>query len=274
MSGMAGSFFCLLSMAAIVLTGCTEQDSDSGRQADIETPAEDGPGSPDFDYQNDHAFTSAPWEYRYSVGCKGTRSEGYFGVLLYNGNEVPVPGSINDHYQTPWGPLYWVGDPGTLFGDHGWMAHPLEREPIGSLLPDPAETAVQTDPGTNASESARLSSLAGQTWQLTQLSREGMESTLLLDVQRLPTITIEDSVYVNGFGGVNNWYATYAEPAPGEISWSDFTTTEMFGDSPEQDLEISFFEALTSTCRTHITEDELVLSNADSTIAVAFELLP
>lgn len=266
MSGMTGSFGIILLMAAVALTGCNEQASEPGGQADAGTAAFEGPGSPDFDYQNDHVFMSLPWEYRYTVGAKGTRSEGYFGVLLFDGAEVPAPASVNDYYQTPWGSMYWVGDPGTLFGDHGWMAHPLEREPMGAELPDP---------GADASEPARLSlaSHTGQTWQLTQLSRDGMESTLLLDVQRFPTITIQDGARAIGYGGVNTWYAAYEEPAPGEIVWSGFTTTEMFGDSPEQDLETSFYEVLTTTTRTHITEDELVLSNADSSMVLAFERL-
>lgn len=273
MSGMTGSLCSFLLMAALTLAGCTEQGSEQGRQADSTTPTVEGPGSPDFDYRNDHVFTSDPWEYRYTVGAKGTRSEGYFGVLLYEGIEVPVPASVNDHYQTPWGPLYWVGDPGTLFGDHGWMAHPLEREAMGTLLPDPADITARPDPGTDAPGPASLSSHAGQTWQLTRLSRDGMESTLLLDVQRLPTITIQDGDRAIGYGGVNTWYADYTEPAPGEIIWRGFTTTEMFGDSPEQDLETIFYEVLTSTTRTHITEDELVLCNADSSMALAFERL-
>lgn len=147
-----------------------------------------------------------------------------------------------------------------------------------SQQPEPerqAETETSADEGPGADEpgSVHLSSLAGQTWQLTQLSRDGMESTLLLDVQRLPTISIQDGTQAIGYGGVNTWYASYEEPAPGEIAWSGFSTTEMFGDSPEQDLETSFYEVLTSTTRTHITEDEMVLSNADSSMALAFQRL-
>lgn len=272
MSGMTGSFCSLLLMAAVALTGCNEQASETKEQADEGTPAVEGPASPGFDYQSDHVFASPPWEYRYTVGARGTRSEGYYGVLLYDGIEVPAPASVNDYYQTPWGPMYWVGDPGTLFGDHGWMAHLRESEPMGVPLPDPADGFARPDPGSDASGPARMSLAchAGQTWQLAQLSLDGMESTLLLDVQRLPTITIQDGSRAIGYGGVNTWYADYEEPAPGEIAWSGFTTTEMFGDSPEQDLETIFYQVLTSTTRTNITEDEMVFSNADSSMSLAF----
>lgn len=86
---------------------------------------------------------AGPWTYEYSVGLEGTRSEGYYGKLLYNGREVPEPAGFNDFYETPWGPLYWVGQPPMPFGDHGWMPRPMGRGPEGHVLMDPAELAGQ-----------------------------------------------------------------------------------------------------------------------------------
>ena len=85
-----------------------------------------------------------PWQYEYTVGAKGTRSEGYYGKLFYQGQEVPVPDSINRYYETPWGRLYWVGNPPVLFGDHGWMPRLQAREEVGLPLPDPATLANES----------------------------------------------------------------------------------------------------------------------------------
>ncbi len=82
---------------------------------------------------------SGPWTYEYTVSLKGSRSEGYHGKLSYNGVEVPDPANLNDFYNTPWGPIYWVGRPVVLFGGHGWMSKPLPSDPKGEALMDPGE---------------------------------------------------------------------------------------------------------------------------------------
>lgn len=82
--------------------------------------------------------TSGDWTYAYSITSAGTRSEGYHGTLSYRQTELPAPLHVNDYYETPWGPLYWVGEPVVAFGAHGWMPTPLAREPIGQALIDPA----------------------------------------------------------------------------------------------------------------------------------------
>lgn len=68
---------------------------------------------------------------------QGSRSEGYRGKLLFDGAPVPEPAHINDYYQTPWGPVCWVGQPIVLFGGHGWMTQSLVREKMGQALPEP-----------------------------------------------------------------------------------------------------------------------------------------
>jgi predicted secreted protein len=90
-----------------------------------------------IDEARDGTYESGPWEYRYSVSLKGTRSEGYHGTLLHSGGPVPEPAGENDHYATPWGPLYWVGRPAQLFGGHGWMPRPRPSRPEGQRLPEP-----------------------------------------------------------------------------------------------------------------------------------------
>ncbi len=92
----------------------------------------------ELDLSQDGKYTSGDWTYSYSISNAGTRSEGYHGVLSYKQIEVPTPMHINDYYETPWGKLYWVGQPVVLFGSHGWMPKPLTREPTGQTLIDPA----------------------------------------------------------------------------------------------------------------------------------------
>lgn len=97
-----------------------------------------------LDTTRDATHRSGPWIYEYTIAQKGTRSEGYHGKLLHEGKEVSDPANVNDFYETPWGPLYWVGRPVVLFGRHGWMPNPLEREPKGQALTDPAQLYAET----------------------------------------------------------------------------------------------------------------------------------
>jgi hypothetical protein len=94
-----------------------------------------------IDLTRDGVYTSDPWEYRYSISNRGSRSEGYHGRLLFEENPPPEPGAVNDYYETPWGRMYWVGQPFVAFGAHGWMPKPLVRAKIGRLLNPPASAA-------------------------------------------------------------------------------------------------------------------------------------
>lgn len=75
--------------------------------------------------------TFGRWTYEFSISNAGSRSEGYHGVLSYAGQTMVEPPAINDYVATPWGRLYWVGQPVTAFGGHGWMLRPLPSRPIG-----------------------------------------------------------------------------------------------------------------------------------------------
>ncbi|MCC6625719.1 MAG: protease inhibitor I42 family protein [Deltaproteobacteria bacterium] len=79
-----------------------------------------GEVAPALDLQKPGVHQSGPWEYRFIVVAPGSKSEGYRGELLYDGKPVP-DGVVGDHYRTPWGVIQWVGDPATLWGEHGWM---------------------------------------------------------------------------------------------------------------------------------------------------------
>jgi hypothetical protein len=117
--------------------------SDKLRQCEhCRAPLPDKKGKDDL--QREGAHRSGRWTYEYSITNEGTRSQGSHGVLLVDGAAVPEPERINDYYQTPWGPLYWVGRPAVLFGAHGWMPKPLAREPIGRQLQEPPAAPAPT----------------------------------------------------------------------------------------------------------------------------------
>ncbi len=91
------------------------------------------------------------WRYRLEVTSPGTRSEGRWGWLNYNDQKLPR-GEVNDYYNTPWGPVYWVDVPNSSWGAHGWMPSPLPqvRRP-GRALPLPyAPQAVAAPPTATA----------------------------------------------------------------------------------------------------------------------------
>lgn len=92
-------------------------------------------------YPDDETLVSGQWEYRFMVSLRGSMSEGAFGVLMFDGVEVPIPQAVNDYYLTPWGNVYWVGEGFELWGEHGWMLHPDTYRPEGHQIPDPG-TAI------------------------------------------------------------------------------------------------------------------------------------
>jgi inhibitor of cysteine peptidase len=71
-------------------------------------------------------YTAGKWRYQLQIVVPGTRSEGRWGWLTYNGQKLPR-GDVNDYYDTPWGPIYWVDVPTTAWGLHGWMPVPLAQ---------------------------------------------------------------------------------------------------------------------------------------------------
>ncbi len=71
-------------------------------------------------------YTSGKWRYQLQITSPGTRSEGRWGWLTYDNQKLPR-GEINDYYNTPWGPMFWVDVPTTAWGVHGWMPVPLAQ---------------------------------------------------------------------------------------------------------------------------------------------------
>lgn len=93
-----------------------------------------------IDMANSGTYTSGKWKYVFEIKAKGSRSEGQYGQLFFDGKEVPDAENINDYHETPWGRMYWVGRREVIWGPHGWfpetpfsrtltrLPHPLAAE--------------------------------------------------------------------------------------------------------------------------------------------------
>lgn len=102
-------------------------------------PQKKPPRPKPIDPKKSGAYSFGKWEYSLKITAPGTRSEGKRGQLLHGNKPLPGP-EVNDHYRTPWGSIYWVGDPKTRWGDHGWMPFPSRRlKRKGKLLSPPGQ---------------------------------------------------------------------------------------------------------------------------------------
>jgi hypothetical protein len=54
-----------------------------------------------IDLNKSENYVSGRWEYQYALSNEGSRSEGYYGKLLFDGKPLPEPENINDYFQTP-----------------------------------------------------------------------------------------------------------------------------------------------------------------------------
>ncbi|MCE5278355.1 MAG: hypothetical protein ABFD92_01275 [Planctomycetaceae bacterium] len=150
-----------------------------------------------LDTSKDGTYKSGPWEYRYSIHNAGTRSQGYFGDLFYDGKAVAAPQQINDHLLTPWGMMYWVGDRPVAFGSHRWMPKRSPSGKGGQLLTDPAgkgQAAVFVQvlrSGANGADEPELAP-----WIKTALSEAGAKNITIVDKEFLLTpapVVLHDS---------------------------------------------------------------------------------
>jgi inhibitor of cysteine peptidase len=90
------------------------------------------------------SYVAGLWQYDLEILSSGTRRESRVGRLTYAGRQAG-PAGLNDFHNTPWGPIYWVGNPKGP-GDHGWLPRPAERvERKGKLLPLPGSGPSRTE---------------------------------------------------------------------------------------------------------------------------------
>lgn len=138
------------------------------------------PATQPIDLKSDGKYTAGKWEFRYTVTNKGFRSEGYVGELLWDGKPAPEPETTNDFYQTPWGPIYWVGRPVVAFGMHGWMPRPRPSAKVGRQLPDPA--GAKPDAAAPKPDAAKADAAALRLWvRVVQPDRQPVPDLAPLD---------------------------------------------------------------------------------------------
>ena len=87
------------------------------------------PKAPKIEQGKDGTYTFGKWTYKFTITAKGSKSEGYHGELSVDGKPADLPKQPTEGVCTPWGTMYWVGDPVLLWGAHGWMPKP---KPSGS----------------------------------------------------------------------------------------------------------------------------------------------
>jgi inhibitor of cysteine peptidase len=118
-------------------------------------------------------YTAGKWRFQLEIREPGTRNEGRWGWLTYDGQKLPR-GNVNDYYVTPWGPMYWVDVPKAASGLHGFMPVPLPRTAgrpsedgarVGRALALPANlagtatTPNDAAPGAAAASNAKVKTL-------------------------------------------------------------------------------------------------------------------
>jgi inhibitor of cysteine peptidase len=135
-------------------------------------------------------YTAEKWRYQMQITSPGTHDEGRWGWLSYDGQKLPR-GDVNDYYNTPWGPLYWVDVPTTAWGVHGWMPVPLagnRRQGKTLLLPSslasqPATATRPASPSATAPAKPRVQTLQINKSHNGQLARVRVGNVLVI---RLP----------------------------------------------------------------------------------------
>jgi inhibitor of cysteine peptidase len=90
------------------------------------------------------SYVAGLWQYDLEILSAGTRRESRVGRVAYAGRQAG-PAGLNDFHNTPWGPIYWVGNPKGP-GDHGWLPQPANGgERKGKLLPLPGTGTSRTE---------------------------------------------------------------------------------------------------------------------------------
>ncbi len=91
---------------------------------------------PALDMKKPGHYVAGLWEYELEIAQADARGASRVGRLAYAEHRAG-PAEINDYHDTPWGPIYWVGNVSGP-GDHGWMPQPAQGvQRKGRLLPLP-----------------------------------------------------------------------------------------------------------------------------------------
>jgi hypothetical protein len=80
------------------------------------------------------------WSFTLVITAPKSRSEGTWGILMYQNQTLGYQAKTNDYHETPWGRIYWWGMRRILQmdGHHFWYPEPNPKVPIGKEL-DPID---------------------------------------------------------------------------------------------------------------------------------------
>jgi inhibitor of cysteine peptidase len=169
-------------------------------------------------------YLAGLWQYELEIAAPGTRSEARAGRLVYAERRAAAA-EVNDFHNTPWGPIYWVGNPKGP-GDHGWMPRPAEGpRRQGKLLPLPGNGPKllelnEADNGKSVKAIAlarifirlRGNPTTGYTWQLAE-----QPSAVLTPLGELEYAPDRQTPVAIGAGGTFTFSFRAAKPGSGSI---------------------------------------------------------
>jgi inhibitor of cysteine peptidase len=179
---------------------------------------------PAIDMKKSGSYLAGLWQYELEVAELGTRSEVRAGRLAYAERRA-APAEINDFHNTPWGPVYWVGNTKGP-GDHGWMPRPAENpQRKGRLLPLPGNgpKLIELNEADNG-KSVKANALArifirlrgnpttGYTWQLAE-----QPSAVLGPLEDVKYTADRQTPVAVGAGGTFTFSFRAAKPGSGSI---------------------------------------------------------
>lgn len=143
-----------------------------------------------------------PWSYEFTLKAWGTRSEGEWGFLTFDGKELDersVPDlRVNDYLHAPWGTMYWRGVSKFPWGPHGWFPLPLNDKkgkrvvapnaPIDECLLAEADdgTEVRVAPKTRIVVRLPAAKTFDRTWELKVDPPGAIEATSQPTSRRAP----------------------------------------------------------------------------------------
>lgn len=115
-----------------------------------------------------------------------------------------------------------------------------------------------------------LEHLRGVTFTLVRFDFEGKRQILPRDAEL--NLSFGDQQKVNGYGGVNRFFGSYALKEGGDIRWrgSGFGATRRAGPPEHMQVEQAFLKSLHRTTRMTYIGTNLILSNEDPAIRLEF----
>jgi predicted secreted protein len=149
---------------------------------------------PPIDFGKTDTYKFGDWQYRFEVAGSRGSGESARGRLAYGGKEVS-PAQVNDHYKTPWGLMYWVGNGPSSGGKSGWLPSPLPGVSRQGRLLTPGSNIVRLGESDNRREisvsvgTGILISLPGNPTTGNQWKTSRMSGNAVEFLSRRPTFT-------------------------------------------------------------------------------------